>query len=350
MVGDVPDVFNVGVLWFGFNVMFASFSAMPTTKREIRMLKVAFVVSPGFQFMSLSSMSVFEFANVAAGEAVYEVHLLSEHGGPVPNSLGFEVLTRPLCATRFDTLIVCGPTGVEPLSPGVEQWLRRAARRIRRVTSICTGAFSLAQAGLLDGRRATTHWMYARELATRYPDVQVEEDRIFVADGPVWTSAGMTAGIDLVLALVEDDRGPEVARQVARALVMYHRRAGGQSQFSSLLDIAPRSDRIQRALHHARENLKSSLSVEELAAAAALSPRQFSRLFHAETGRTPAKAVENLRVEAARLMMEQGRYPIEVIATESGFADRERMRRAFLRAFGQPPQAILRSSRAAALS
>jgi transcriptional regulator GlxA family with amidase domain len=128
---------------------------------------------------------------------------------------------------------------------------------------------------------------------------------------------------------------------------MYHRRAGGQSQFSTLLEIAPRSDRIQRALSHAKQNLRSTLSVEELAAAAALSPRQFSRLFHAETGRTPAKAVESLRVEAARLMMEEGRHPIEVIAVETGFADRERMRRAFLRAFGQPPQSIRRGARAA---
>ena len=318
--------------------------------REVEMLKVGFVVNPGFQVMSLSAMSVFEFANVAAGEPAYEVQLLSEHGGPVANSLGFEIVTRPLRNVRFDTLVVSGPTGVEPLTEGVERWLRRAARRTRRVTSICTGAFSLAQAGLLDGRRATTHWMYTRELSARYPNVRVEEDRIFIADGAIWTSAGMTAGLDLALALVEGDRGEEVARQIARALVMYHRRTGGQSQFSSLLDISPRSDRIQRALHHARKNLKSTLSVEELAAAAALSPRQFSRLFHAETGRTPAKAVENLRVEAARLMMEEGRYPIEVIATETGFADRERMRRAFLRAFGQPPQAVLRASRAVPLS
>ena len=307
------------------------------------MLKIGFVVSPGFQIMSLTAMSVFEFANVAAGEPAYEVQLLSEHGGPVANSLGFAMQTRALGTPAFDTLIVGGATGVEPITPGVAAWLRRAAKRTRRVCAICTGAFALAEAGLLDGRRATTHWMFARELAARFPAVELEEDRIYVADGPMWTSAGMTAGLDLALALVEADRGDEVARQIARALVMYHRRAGGQSQFSTLLEIAPKSDRIQRALSHAKQNLKSALSVEELAGAAALSPRQFSRLFHAETGRTPAKAVENLRVEAARLMMEDGRHPIEVIAAETGFADRERMRRAFLRAFGQPPQAIRRN-------
>jgi transcriptional regulator GlxA family with amidase domain len=187
--------------------------------------------------------------------------------------------------------------------------------------------------------------MYAREMAGRYPEIKVEEDRIYIEDGPMWTSAGMTAGLDLALAMLEADGGAQLARQVARSLVMYHRRAGGQSQFSSLLDIAPKTDRIQRALSHARQNLKDILSIDELADAAGLSPRQFSRLFHAETGHTPAKAVENLRLEAARLMMEEGSHPIEVIARETGFADRERMRRAFLRAFGQPPQTIKRGTR-----
>ncbi len=314
------------------------------------MLKIGFLVSPGFQIMSLTAMSVFEFANIAAGERVYDVRLLSEHGGAVVNSLGFSMETARIPGGAFDTLIVGGGTGIDPVSDGVEAFLRRAAARVRRIASICTGAFSLAQAGVLDGRRATTHWMFAREMAARHPAVTVEDDRIYVNDGPVWTSAGMTAGLDLALALVEADRGAEVARQIARALVMYHRRAGGQSQFSTLLEIAPKSDRIQRALSHAKQNLKDALSVEELARAAALSPRQFSRLFHSETGQTPAKAVENLRLEAARLMMEEGSHPVEVIAHETGFADRERMRRAFVRAFGQPPQAIRRGARAMAVS
>jgi transcriptional regulator GlxA family with amidase domain len=312
------------------------------------MIKIAFVVSSGFQIMSLTAMSVFEFANIAARRPVYDVQLLSEHGGAVTNSLGFALQTRPFGRTVFDTLIVGGGTGVDPVTPGVQAFLRRAAQRSRRVAAICTGAFALGESGLLDGRRATTHWMYARELAARFPSARVEDDRIYIEDGAIWTSAGMTAGLDLALALVEGDCGEEVAREIARALVMYHRRAGGQSQFSTLLDIAPKSDRIQRALSHAKRHLRNPLSVDELAAAAALSPRQFSRLFHAETGRTPAKAVEHLRLEAARLMMEEGHHPIEVIALETGFADRERMRRAFLRAFGQPPQAIRRGVRAAA--
>jgi transcriptional regulator GlxA family with amidase domain len=170
-------------------------------------------------------------------------------------------------------------------------------------------------------------------------------DRIFIQDGPVWTSAGMTAGIDLALALVEADLGAELTRSIAKKLVVYHRRAGGQSQFSALLELEPKSDRIQNVLKHAKQNLRSSLSVEELAQVAHLSPRQFSRLFHAETGQSPARAVENLRVEEARIMVEGGEHSIDEVASYTGFGDRDRMRRAFLRAFGQPPQFLKRSNR-----
>jgi transcriptional regulator GlxA family with amidase domain len=206
----------------------------------------------------------------------------------------------------------------------------------------------LAEAGVLDGRRATTHWNSAQELQARFPKVKVDADRIFIVDGSVWTSAGMTAGIDLALAMVEEDLGAEVARAVARRLVVYHRRAGGQSQFSALLDLEPKSDRIQSALAYAKRNLDTPLTVGQLAEAVHLSSRQFSRAFRAETGQSPAKAVEHLRVEAARLMMEQSRHPIDVIAQQTGFADRDRMRRAFLRAFGQPPQVVRRNARAQA--
>ena len=309
------------------------------------MIKIGFVVSPGFELMSLTATSVFEFANYASDEPIYDMRIVSEFGGPVANSLGIAMETLPFGRMAFDTLIVAGPPTPRRVSEGVAAYLRRAAGRVRRVASICTGAFTLAQAGILDGRRATTHWRFAREMSDQYPEVKVEEDRIYIADGNVWTSAGMTAGLDLALAMLEADRGVAIAREVARSLVMYHRRAGGQSQFSSLLDVAPKSDRIQKAMSHARQNLRNPLSVDELADAAGLSPRQFSRLFHAETGRTPAKAVESLRLEAARLMMEEGKHPVEQIAMETGFADRERMRRAFNRAFGQPPQAIKRAAR-----
>jgi len=310
------------------------------------MQRIGFIVLPGFQMMSVASLSVFELANSEMGEPVYDLRLLSESGGSVRSSIGFSVATEPFSNANFDTLMVGGSAAAGSLTPGVIKFLRQALKRSRRVASTCTGAFILAEAGVLDGRRATTHRHRARDLQARFPNVKVEEDRIFIVDGPVWTSAGMTAGIDLALAMVEKDVGADVARAVARKLVVYHRRAGGQSQFSALLELEPKSDRIQSALAYARRNLHKPLTVGQLAAAAHLSPRQFSRAFRAETGQSPAKAIENLRVEAARLMMERSRHPIDVIAQQTGFADRDRMRRAFLRAFGQPPQVIRRNARA----
>jgi transcriptional regulator GlxA family with amidase domain len=310
------------------------------------MLRIGFIVLPGFQMMSVASLSVFEIANWQIGEPVYDVHLLSETGGSIRSSIGISVATEPFDDTNFDTVMVGGSSVVGSLTPGVIKFLRQALGRSRRVASTCVGAFVLAEAGLLDGRRATTHWRRARDLQARFPKVKVEEDRIFIIDGSVWTSAGMTAGIDLALAMLEKDLGADVARAVAKQLVVYHRRAGGQSQFSALLELEPKSDRIQSALAYAKRNLDKPLSVGQLAEAAHLSPRQFSRAFRAETGQSPAKAVENLRVEAARLMMEQSRHPIDVIAGQTGFADSDRMRRAFLRVFGQPPQVIRRNARA----
>lgn len=305
---------------------------------------IGYVVFPGFQLMGFAVVTAFEMANLAVGEPAYRVTLLSEGGGLVRASAGFCVETKPFGNKTFDTVIIGAGTRIEPATPALTRFVRRSMKTARRVAAPCTGAFVLADAGVLDGRRATTHWYFAKDLQTRFPAIKVEEDRIYLIDGPIWTSAGMTAGIDLALAMIEEDHGADVARSVARKLVVYHRRAGGQSQFSTLLELEPKSDRIQRALDHARRNLRSSLSVDELAQAAHLSPRQFSRAFRAETGQSPAKAVEHLRVEAARLMMEGGRHSMDVIADETGFADRERMRRAFLRTLGQPPQAIRRNA------
>jgi transcriptional regulator GlxA family with amidase domain len=307
--------------------------------------RIAFVAVPGFQFMSVAALAAFEFAGKIAGENLYEVSVLSETGGAVRSSLGMTIDTRSFDHESYDTVIVGGGNTVVPTSPALIAFLQRSAKSSRRLAAICMGAFALADAGILDGRRATTHWASARKMQAQYPGIQMDEDKIFIIDGQVWTSAGATAGIDLALGMVEKDLGADVARSVARMLVVSHRRAGGQSQHSALLEMDAKSDRIQNALTYARQNLRAPLSVEELAKAANLSPRQFSRAFRAETGQPPAKAVENLRVEAARLMMEQSRHPIDVIARETGFADRERMRRAFLRAFGQPPQAIRRSAR-----
>jgi transcriptional regulator GlxA family with amidase domain len=307
------------------------------------MHRIGLVLFPGVQVLSVAPISVFEMANLAVSKPFYDVQLLSESGGPVRTSIGITIDTKAFSSPDFDTVIIGAATQIQPSSPALLAFIRAALSATRRITAPCTGAFALAEAGILDGRRATTHWLYARELQTRFPKVKVDKDRIFLIDGPVWTSAGMSAGLDLALAMVEHDLGVEVARSVAKTMVIYHRRAGGQSQFSALLELEPKSDRIQSALAYARSNLQTPLSVEQLAEAAHLSPRQFSRAFRAETGKSPAKAVENLRVEAARLLMEEGRLSIDVVARETGFSGRERMRRAFVRAFGQPPQAIRRN-------
>jgi transcriptional regulator GlxA family with amidase domain len=315
------------------------------------MYRVGFIVYPAFSPMNLGVSSVFETANWKIGSEAYEVTLLSEHGGPllsehggpVATSRGYEIQTSSFKRRTFDTLIVAGSIVPPAATPGLLNYLRSAVHRTRRIASICTGALVLAEAGLLDGRRATTHWQFARNMQRRYPKIAVEEDRIFTTDGPIWTSAGMSAGVDLALAMLEKDFGTEITRAVSKLLVVYHRRAGGQSQFSALLDLDATSDRVQTALAYAAEHLSTSLSVDALAKAAFLSPRQFSRLFREETGQSPAKAIERLRVESARLMMEAGRFSAEEIARKNGFGNRERMRRSFVRAFGQSPQAIQRT-------
>jgi transcriptional regulator GlxA family with amidase domain len=312
------------------------------------MKTIGFAVFPGFQILDLVTVTVFEVANALPGGPFYKLTMLSETGGSIVSSSGVCVETQKFDRHRFDTVLVAGAMVEVPFSPALIAFLQKAGAASRRTASICTGAFFLAEAGLLDGRRATTHWCQARELKRLYPKVHVEEDRIFIEDGPVWTSAGMTACIDLCLAMVEQDLGADASRAVAKHMVVYHRRSGGQSQFSALLELEPKTDRIQKALSYAKQNLKRNLSVDDLADAANLSRRQFSRAFRAETGQTPAKAVETLRVEAARSMIEDGSHSLDVVARENGFTDPERMRRAFIRAFGQPPQAIKRAARAAA--
>jgi len=308
------------------------------------MLRIGFIIFPGFGVMSFSAMSVFETANTEKGERYYDVRLLSETGGPVRSSIGVVVETEAFGDNVFDTIII-GGGGEMPFSAGLLVYLRGAAREARRLAATCTGAFFLAEAGLLDGSRATTHWFYADDFRKRYPKVRLEDQRLFIIDGSIWTSAGMTAGIDQALAMVEKDLGPEIAHAVSKSFILHNRRTGGQPQSSALLDIGPKSDRIQAALAYARNNLHTPLTVEHLAEAAHLSPRQFSRAFRAETGISPSKAIEKLRIEAARLLVQDGRHPIEVIARQTGFGDDERMRRAFVRALGKPPQALRRSAR-----
>ena len=226
------------------------------------------------------------------------------------------------------------------------QFVKAVAARGVRVASVCSGAFVLAEAGLLDGRRATTHWQRTRQFLATYPQVKLEPDRIFVRDGNLWSSAGITAGIDLALAMVAEDHGDEIVQKTARQLVLYHRRSGGQSQFSSLLELKAPTGRFGPLLTWAREHLDARLTVEDLAEQAGMSARHFTRAFIAETGTTPSKAVERLRIEVARQRVQSSSEAIERVAETTGFRDPERMRRAFIRAFGQPPQALRRAARA----
>jgi transcriptional regulator GlxA family with amidase domain len=312
------------------------------------MHRIGYVLQNGFQVLSLATQTVFEVANRVHGGTFYVMENFSAAGGKVRSSLGLTIDTlQPNARTRIDTWIVSGVTNplASPSSVEERALLQRVSRSARRIASICTGAFVLAEAGLLTGRRASTHWAFAGEMQKRFPDIHVEDDRIYTIDDTIWTSAGMTAGLDLALAMVEKDLGAEVARSVAHRLVMHQRRSGGQSQHSELLELAPKSDRIQAALDYARKNLSKALSVEELAESVNLSPRQFSRVFMAETGQSPAKAVEGLRLEAARMMIEKSCHPFEVVARETGFRDRRHMREVFLRGFGVPPQAIRRDAR-----
>ena len=245
-----------------------------------------------------------------------------------------------LACASLDTLIVVGGEGARRRAgeAGVQRLVRHLAPRSRRVVGVCTGAFILAAAGLLEGRRVTTHWRWCAELARRHPGLRVDPDPIYVRDGGVWTSAGITAGMDLALALVEEDHGHSLALAVARALVMFLRRPGGQKQFSAALaaQTGP-ADRFGDLLAWMSENLHRPLSVETLAERARLSPRQFARAFREETGATPARMLERLRVEAARRSLEAGRAGLAAVAAACGFGTEETMRRAFLRQVGAPP-------------
>lgn len=312
------------------------------------MHRVAYLLSEGFQLVALATQTVFELANVVAGEPFYALATHAPDGGEVRSSSGLAVCARPLTPrTQADTWMVLGVNDPLQAAPpeAVLRFLRRQGNQARRMAGVCTGGFVLAAAGLLEGRRATTHWAYAQEMQRRYPGIQVEDDRIYIVDGPVWTSAGMTAGLDLALAMVEKDLGEPVARSVAHRLVMNQRRSGGQSQHSEMLALAPKSDRVQAALAHARAHLNQPLSVEDLASVAHLSPRQFSRVFTQETGLSPAKAVEGLRVEAARLMIEQSRHALDEVARHTGFRDRRHLREVFLRHLGVAPQVVRRGAR-----
>ncbi len=273
----------------------------------------------------------------------YEVRTLSADGEPLQTSSGLTIVPHGRldeAPAKLDTLIVPGGRGARGVvdDESLLAWIAQASARSRRTASVCTGAFALAAAGLLDGRRATTHWASAAALARLYPRVRVDPDPIFVRDGRVWTSAGVTAGMDLALALVEDDLDRDAALTIARHLVLFLRRPGNQSQFSATLAAQqPEREPLREVQRLVVENVAGDHSVEAMAAHAHMSARHFARAFAAETGVTPARYVERVRLEAARRRLEDGSQPVASIASACGFGTAETMRRVFLRTLDVGP-------------
>ena len=306
------------------------------------MRRIVILAYPGVQTLDvIGPAEVFRTATELAGDG-YEVELVAPERGPLPTSSVSICADRALadCRGPIDTLLVAGGTGSRAAREDDELigWLRGAAGRSRRITSVCTGALLLARAGLLDGRRATTHWAWCDHLAEAHPAVQVEPEPIFVRDGNVATSAGVTAGMDLALVLVEEDHGPELSLAVARWLVLFLRRPGGQAQFSAQL-VSQTAERgpLRELQGWIPDHLGEDLTVPALARRASMSERNFARAFRRETGMTPAAYVEAARVERARIALESGDLSVEALALQVGFGTVETLRRAFRRRVGVSP-------------
>lgn len=305
--------------------------------------RIAFLVFPDFQLLDTAGpVAVFEAAGQLQSGA-YELRVIAATPGPVKSSSGITMLATAFGrADRIDTLVIAGGEGTRGAlqCQRTRRFIQGCAAKCRRVTSVCSGSYLLAQAGLLDGKSATTHWSRTPDFARRYPTVHLDADRIFIREGKLWTSAGVSAGIDLALALVREDLGEDISRRTAQQLVLYHRRPGGQSQYSALLEMDGTSARFAPLVEFMRSHLTMRLDVEALAAQARMSPRHFARAFAAEIGVTPAKAVERLRTEAARAALESGTQSVQTIARQCGFRNPERMRRAFVRLYGSPPSSL----------
>ncbi|MCI0654292.1 MAG: GlxA family transcriptional regulator [Methylococcaceae bacterium] len=316
---------------------------------EFPVRPIGVVAFPGVEILDITGPAeVFTFANLYfqrrgfTRNIVYPITILADRAGPVATLSGLQIVAEQSYGRingEFDTLLLPGGDVDKVLAdPDLVMWLKATAPQVRRVVSVCTGAFLLAESGLLDGRNATTHWNYCREFSQAYPNVTVESDRIFVKDGNVFSSGGVTSGIDLALALVEEDWGREVALYVARYMVVFLKRPGGQSQFSSYLttEASGRPD-IRDLQVWIMQHPDGDLMVETLAERMAMSPRNFARLFLSETGMTPAKFVEMVRIDTARHKLTVTSLSVDIIADQSGFKDPERMRRAFLRQLGVNP-------------
>jgi transcriptional regulator GlxA family with amidase domain len=307
--------------------------------------RIAVLVFPQFQILDATGpIAAFEIAE-RYRPGTYALQTIAATAGPVASSSGACLLASPLArAQAVDTLIIAGGEGTRAAATcaRTRKFVLACAARSRRIASVCSGTFVLAAAGLLDGRRATTHWSVTTEFSRRFSKVRLDADRIYIRDGKIWSSAGITAGIDLALALIGEDLGEDIARRTAQHLVVYHRRPGGQSQFSPLLQMERTDGRFGELWDHVRTHLRDPLSVAELARLSCMSPRNFSRVFTEEVGIAPAKAIERLRVDRARADLESGNRSIQEIAAACGFGNPERMRRSFLRVLGAPPSALKR--------
>jgi transcriptional regulator GlxA family with amidase domain len=301
--------------------------------------KIAVFAYDGVELLDVvGPLETFATASSLAGGSLspYAVEVVAEKKGMIRSSSGLAIeATGSLHSLRdVDTLLVAGGAAIDMVCTrsGVTESIAKHARTVRRIGSVCTGALLLAKAGLLDGRRAATHWNWCKRLSDLHPAVQVEKDPIFICDGNVWTSAGVTAGIDLALAMIEEDHGPDLALRVARELVMFRKRPGGQSQFSiELTAQSTRDDKIRRVQESILENPAADLSVDALAEQALMSPRNFARVFKRETGYSPAEFTECARLEKARACLESTAISIEEVAATCGFRSADVMRRAFLR-------------------
>jgi transcriptional regulator GlxA family with amidase domain len=301
---------------------------------------------PDVQLLDVTGpLQVFATANEhvvrGGGAPPYALKVVAKEAGQVTASAGLQITTSvlPRAGATLDTLIVAGGPGVDRAAAdqALCAWLQQRAPRARRIASVCTGAFLLGASGVLDGRRAVTHWSYCDELARRYPSVRVEPDPIFVHDGPVWTSAGVTSGIDLALALVEEDLGRDIALSVARYLVVFLKRPGGQAQFSEALSLQTAESEFGALHRWIEQHLADDLSLARLARQAGMSERSFSRHYAGATGQTPLRAIERLRVEAARRLLSETRQPVKRIAQRCGFGSEETMRRSFWRVLAATP-------------
>ncbi|MEO8018575.1 MAG: GlxA family transcriptional regulator [Pseudomonadota bacterium] len=305
--------------------------------------RVAFLIFADFQLLDAAGpIAAFEIAaRYCPGS--YALRVIAPSAGAVASTSGVSMNAVAFGrAASIDTLVIAGGEGTRSAAKDarIVRFVSSCGAHARRVASVCSGAYILAATGLLDGRVATTHWTRSQDFARKFPLVKLDADRIFVKAGKFWSSAGITAGIDLALALIAEDLGEALARKVAQQLVVYYRRPGGQSQFSTLLELERADGRFATLLDFVRSNLRTRLSIEQLAAQACMSPRNFARLFQSETGTTPARAVMRLRAETARALIESGGASVQEVARSCGFGDPERMRRAFVSLFGRPPTAL----------